>query len=58
MSKNNTIYRKQCSLYEKGLRGSRGEVHTGFGWGNLRERGNLENLGVNGRIILKWVFNR
>jgi len=31
-----------------------GEVHTGFGWGNLRERGHLENLGVGVRIILRW----
>jgi hypothetical protein len=33
--------------------GGRGEVHTGFWWGNLRERGNLENLDVDGGIILK-----
>jgi hypothetical protein len=25
------------------------------GWGNLMERAYLENLGVNGRIILKWL---
>jgi hypothetical protein len=31
----------------------RGEVHTGFWWGNLRGRDHLENLGVDGRIILK-----
>jgi hypothetical protein len=34
----------------------RGEVHTGFWWGNLREGGHLENPGVDGRIILKWMF--
>jgi hypothetical protein len=33
----------------------RGEVHTGC-WGNLRERGLLEDLGVDRRIILKWFF--
>jgi hypothetical protein len=33
-----------------------GEVHTGFWWGDLREREHLENLGIGGRIILKWVF--
>jgi hypothetical protein len=35
-----------------------GEVHTGFWWGNLRERDNLEDLGVDGRIILKWMVKR
>jgi hypothetical protein len=36
----------------------RGEVHTGFWWGNLRERDDLEDMGVNGRIILKWNFKK
>jgi hypothetical protein len=35
-----------------------GEVHTGFWWGNLREEGHLEDLGVNGRIVLKWIFKK
>jgi hypothetical protein len=26
-----------------------------FGWGNLKQRDRLENLVVNGRIILKWI---
>jgi len=26
-----------------------GEVHTGFWWGQLRERDHLEDLGVDGR---------
>jgi hypothetical protein len=34
----------------------RGEVHTGFWWGNMRERDNLEDPGVDGRIILRWIF--
>jgi hypothetical protein len=36
----------------------RGEVHTGLWWGNLRERDNLEELSVDGRIILKCIFNK
>ena len=31
----------------------RGEVYTGFWWGNLRERDHLGDPGVNGRIILR-----
>jgi hypothetical protein len=34
----------------------RRDVHTGFWWGDLREGGNLEDLGINGRIILKGVI--
>jgi len=34
-----------CSTNEK-------EVHIGFCWGNLRERNDLEDLGMDGRIIL------
>jgi hypothetical protein len=30
----------------------RGEVGTGLYWGNVRERGNFEELGVDVRIIL------
>jgi hypothetical protein len=32
----------------------RGEVHTGFWWGNLSERDHLEDPGSDGRIILRW----
>jgi hypothetical protein len=39
------------------LRGT-GEVHTGFWWGNLRDGDHLEDLGVYGRIILKWIFKK
>jgi len=33
-------------------------VCTGFGGGNLRERDQLEDTGVDGRIILKWIFRK
>jgi len=36
----------------------REEVFTGFWWGNLRERDHLEDLGVDGRIILRWIFRK
>jgi hypothetical protein len=34
----------------------RGEARTRFWWGNLTERNLLENVGVDERIILKWIF--
>jgi len=36
----------------------RGEVYTGFWWGNLRERDHLKDPGVDGRIILRWIFRK
>jgi hypothetical protein len=34
----------------------RRELHTGFRWENLVKRENLEELGIDGRIILKWIL--
>jgi len=34
------------------------EVYTGFLWGTLREGDHLEDPGINGRIILKWIFRK
>jgi len=36
-------------------RRGRGGVHAGFWCGYLMERGRLEHLCVDGRIILKWT---
>ena len=33
-----------------------GEVYTKFWWGNLSERDHLENPGLDGSTILKWIF--
>jgi len=38
--------------------GGGGEVYTGFWWGNLRERDHLEDPGIDGRIILRWIFRK
>jgi len=40
-----------CNTY-----GGRVEVCTGFWWGNLTERDHLEDPGVDGRIIIRWIF--
>jgi len=37
-------------MYEEGGR------YAVFSWGNLRERDHVEELGVDGRIILSWTF--
>jgi hypothetical protein len=34
------------------------EVHTGFWCGALMEGDHLEDLGIDGSIILKVIFNR
>jgi hypothetical protein len=42
---------RACSAYG-------GEVYTGIWWENLRERDDLVDPGVDGRIILSWIFRK
>ena len=42
-----------CSTY-----GGRGEAYTGFWCRNLRERDHLGDPGVDGRIILRWIYGK
>ena len=36
----------------------RGKAYAGFWWRHLRERDHLEDPGVDGRIILRWIFRK
>jgi hypothetical protein len=36
----------------------RGEVHTGFSCGDFRKRAHFKCMGVDGRIIIKWIFQK
>jgi len=36
----------------------RREMYMGFWWGNMSVRENLEDPGVDGRIILRWIFRK
>jgi hypothetical protein len=33
-------------------------MHTGFWWGDVKERDYLESLSLDGSIILKWIFKK
>jgi hypothetical protein len=33
-------------------------AYTGLWWGNLREGDHLGDLGVEGRITLRWIFRK
>jgi hypothetical protein len=32
------------------------EVYTGLWWGNVRDGDHLKDLGLDEKIILKWIF--
>jgi len=40
-----------CSMYG-------GEIHTGFWWEKLGGTENFEDPGIDGRIILRWIFRK
>jgi len=42
-----------CSAY-----GGEERCIQGFGWGNLKERDHWGDPGVDGRIILRWIFRK
>ena len=33
-------------------------MYTGFWWGNLRESDHFEDPGIDGKIILRWMFRK
>jgi len=35
----------------------RGEAYTGFWWGNLKERGQLGDPDLDGKVVLRWIFS-
>ena len=68
---NEQLYHLHCSLNIVRLIKSRrmkwawhvrrmggGEGHAGFWWGRPRVRVHLEDLGIDGRIILKWMLGK
>jgi hypothetical protein len=36
----------------------KGEVYTGFWWGNLRKTDHMKEPGVDGKTILRWIFRK
>jgi len=33
-------------------------MYSAFWWGNLKGRDHLEDPGIDGRIILRWIFRK
>ena len=43
---------RACSVW------GRGEAYTGCRWGTLREIDHVGYPGIDGRIILRWIFRK
>jgi hypothetical protein len=52
------IKSRRMRLEGRVARMGEGEAYTGFWWGTLRERVHLEDLDLDGRIILRWIFGK
>jgi hypothetical protein len=56
---NFNIYKLWHNLGHYALRNTRivkAKMQTQFWWGNLKKRDHIEDLGVDGRMILKWTL--
>jgi len=52
------LFGKPRRKWEVIKRDRKEQEDTKFWWGKLRERENLEDPGVDGRIILRWIFRK
>ena len=59
---NHTKRLKYTTNFEMGRKcdtdGRKEMCMQGFGWETLEERDQLEDQGVGGRVILKWIFKK
>jgi hypothetical protein len=53
-----TIKSKRMRWAGSVARMGKGEACTWFWWGNLRERDRWGDPGIDGRIILGWIFKK
>jgi hypothetical protein len=50
------IYLNNFKHQEKLVMWGTGVVHTEFWWEDLLEKDHLKDIGIDGRIILKWIL--